>query len=59
MGYRGPGGYPMKFEPGDARFAEFGSSGPGAGSGPTRTLLSRREASAYNRAAMFLDWRPR
>jgi pectinesterase len=58
MGYRGPGGYPMKLEPGDARFGEYASRGPGARAGAGRPLLSRREAAAFTRPAMFGDWRP-
>ena len=58
MGYKGPGGYPMRLEPGDARFAEYGSTGPGAKRTPSRPLLSAAEAEAYGSAAMFGDWHP-
>ena len=58
MGYKGPGGYPMKLEASDARFAEYGSTGPGAKRAHSRHLLSPAEARAYGSAAMFGDWRP-
>jgi len=58
MGYKGPGGYPMRLEPGDARLAEYGSTGPGATRAQSRRLLSAAEARAYSRPAMFGDWRP-
>jgi pectinesterase len=58
MGYRGPGGYQMYLEAGDARFAEYASTGPGARRAPSRPLLTAAEARAYTRAAMFGDWRP-
>ena len=58
MGYRGPGGYQMYMQPGDGRFAEYGSTGPGAKRGPSRPLLTAGEASAYTREAIFGDWRP-
>ena len=58
MGYKGPGGYPMKLEASDARFAEHGSTGPGAKRAHSRQLLSAAEARAYGSAAMFGDWRP-
>ncbi len=58
MGYRGPGGYPMKLEAGDARFAEYASSGPGAHPSRTRPALSPAEGAAYRPSAIFGDWRP-
>ena len=58
MNYRGPGGYQMRFLPGDARFFEFRSRGPGARRGPTRPQLEPRDALRYGRSAMFGEWRP-
>lgn len=58
MGYKGPGGYQMYLEAGDARLAEFASTGPGARRAPSRPLLTAAEARAYTRAAMFGEWRP-
>jgi hypothetical protein len=48
----------MRFEPGDARFFELRSRGPGARRGPARPQLSASDAGAYSRAAMFADWAP-
>ena len=58
MGYRLPNGYQMYLEAGDARFAEYASTGPGAKRAPSRPLLTPEKARAYTRAAMFGDWRP-
>jgi pectinesterase len=58
MGYRLPDGTQMRFEPGDARFGERGSLGPGARPGSTRPQHSAEQAGAFSRHAMFGDWRP-
>jgi pectinesterase len=58
MGYRGPGGYPMRLEPGDARFFEYASRGPGDRRSPHRRQLGAAEARRLSRAAMFGDWHP-
>ena len=58
MGYRGPGGYQMYLEAGDARFAEYRSTGPGARRSSARRILSDSEARAYTREAMFGGWNP-
>lgn len=58
MGYKGPNGYPMRLEPGDARFAEHGSRGPGARRSPGRRFLSTAEAARFTRAAILGEWRP-
>ncbi len=58
MGYRGPNGYPMRLEPGDARFAEYLSRGPGARRSPARPQLGAAEAALYRAPAIFGDWRP-
>lgn len=49
MGYRGPGDYPMRLEPLDARLYEYRSRGPGAGRGPTRRLLGAAQAEFHRR----------
>ena len=58
MGYRGLGGYQMRLEPGDARFFEHASRGPGARRSPHRRRLTPAQARALGRAAMFGNWRP-
>jgi pectinesterase len=58
MGYKLPSGYQMYLQAGDARFAEYGSTGPGARRHPGRRVLTPFEARAYTRAAVFGDWRP-
>jgi pectinesterase len=58
MGYKLPDGYQMYLQAGDARFAEYESSGPGAKRQASRRLLTAPEAMAYTRAAVFGDWRP-
>jgi pectinesterase len=58
MTYRSATGATVTFQPGDARFAEYRSTGPGAVRHPARPQLSPREAAGYSRAAMFGDWRP-
>ncbi|HEX8381718.1 MAG TPA: pectinesterase family protein [Allosphingosinicella sp.] len=58
MHYRGPGGYRMTFEPGDARLAEYASTGPGSSGSPRRPILRRPQAAHFTRAALFGNWRP-
>lgn len=58
MNYRGPGGYQMTFQPGDARFAEYASQGLGATRSPGRRILSSAEAAEYRRERILGDWRP-
>jgi pectinesterase len=58
MGYKLPNGYQMYLQAGDARFAEYGSRGPGARRHPSRRVLTALEARSYTRAAIFGDWRP-
>jgi pectinesterase len=58
MGYKGPNGAPMRFEPGDARFAEYASRGPGARRFAGRRLLTPAEAAAYTPARILDGWRP-
>lgn len=58
MGYKGPNDYSMRLEPGDARFAEYGSFGPGARRSPGRHILQALDARRYSPAAIFRDWHP-
>jgi pectinesterase len=58
MGYKLPNGYQMYLQAGDARFAEYGSIGPGARRHASRRILTASEARAYTRAAVFGGWRP-
>lgn len=44
--------------PAHARFAEYGSSGPGAQSHPLRRQLSENEAAAYTPQRILRGWRP-
>jgi pectinesterase len=57
MGYKGPGGFPMRLEPGDARFSEYANAGLGARRGPGRRLLTPAEAAAFTPAAILAGWR--
>ncbi|TFI58177.1 pectin esterase [Sphingomonas parva] len=56
MGYKGPGGYPMRLEPGDARFFEYRSRGPGGGRHAARRQLGDAQAARFRR--VLGDWRP-
>ncbi len=47
------------YEPADARFAEFGTKGPGAVSSPTRKVLSAAEAAKITPAAVLGGWVPK
>jgi pectinesterase len=57
MGYKGPDGFAMRLEPGDARFSEYASIGPGARHVPGRKLLTPAEAAAFTPAAILAGWR--
>ncbi|PNU06777.1 hypothetical protein A8V01_00910 [Novosphingobium guangzhouense] len=67
MWYTDAAGKQAWFEPEDARFMEFGNTGPGAPA-PFGTahrevdrrsrLLNAAEAAAFSRERMFSDWRP-
>ena len=46
------------YEPSSARFAEFGTRGPGALKSPTRRVLSAREARAITPSAVLDGWTP-
>jgi pectinesterase len=56
MGYRGPGDYPMRLEPLDARLYEFRSRGPGARPGPDRRQLGAAEAAIHRRYPLSGGW---
>ncbi len=46
------------YEPASARFAEFGTTGPGAVASTTRRALSATDATRYTPAAVLGDWNP-
>ena len=46
------------YEPSSARFAEFGTTGPGAVQSPTRRMLSVAEAAKYTPSAVLDGWMP-
>lgn len=56
MGYRGPGGFPMRLEPLDARLFESRSRGPGARRGPGRRQLAAAQTAAYRLYPLSGDW---
>lgn len=72
MWYTGADGRQAWFEPEDARFMEFGNTGPGAvvplgavqspgegGNTPRRgRILDAAQADAFSRERMFGDWKP-
>ena len=58
MGYKGPGGYPMRLEAGDARFVEHANYGPGAQRTSSRPQLSVAEAAQYDRERILEGWNP-
>ncbi|HEX5872263.1 MAG TPA: pectinesterase family protein, partial [Longimicrobium sp.] len=46
-------------QPGDARFFEFGTTGPGAVSSPTRRVLTSEQAGEYTIVRVLDGWDPR
>jgi len=56
MGYRGPGGYQMRFLPGDARLYEYRSRGPGARLHPARRQLTAAAAERHRAAPLAGGW---
>jgi len=46
------------YEPASARFAEFGTKGPGAVASATRRTLTAAEAKRYTSAAVLDGWKP-
>jgi pectinesterase len=49
---------PQWFEPEEARFGEFGSTGPGANAGRRGAALTERQAQVLSRETMFGEWHP-
>jgi pectinesterase len=47
------------YEPADARFAEFGTKGPGAVASASRRVLTPDEAKRYTPAAVLDGWVPK
>jgi len=47
------------YEPEGARFFEYGTTGPGAVSSPSRRVLTATEAARYSPAAALDGWVPR
>ena len=47
------------YEPGDSRFFEYRSSGPGSGSSPGRRTLTAAEAEYYTPVNVLRGWQPR
>ncbi|WP_232492639.1 pectinesterase family protein [Novosphingobium kaempferiae] len=65
MWYTDADGKPAFFEPEDARFMEFGNTGPGASPpfGAARTqrrgrIIDAAQAAGFSREQMFRDWQP-
>ena len=58
MAGKGKDGKPIWFQPQDARFYEYGSTGPGALKSDTRKVLSDSEAQNYTRAIVLSGWEP-
>lgn len=58
MGMTDSTGQRLWSEPGDARFFEVRSTGPGAVPGPNRRVLAGAEAARYTVPAALGDWRP-
>jgi pectinesterase len=46
------------YEPSSARFVEYGTTGPGAVTSPTRRVLTPSEAANYTPSAVLGDWAP-
>jgi pectinesterase len=46
-------------QPGDARFFEYGSTGPGAVASPSRRVLTPEQAAAYDVVRVLDGWDPR
>ncbi len=46
------------YEPESARFFEYGSTGPGAQSSPSRRLLTKKEMQRFTRVNVFSGWNP-
>lgn len=49
----------VEHQPGDARFAEYGSTGPGAVASPSRRVMTPGEAAGYTIENVLDGWDPR
>lgn len=59
MGYNAKGGGRAELQPEEARFFEFGSTGPGAGQASARRrMLSAEQAKAYDPKLVLDGWMP-
>jgi pectinesterase len=58
MGYQSKSGAKVYLSPAQARFAEFGSTGPGAFENRRRPWLSPDAARAFNRQHVLGGWDP-
>lgn len=59
MGYNAKGGGRSELQPEEARFFEFGSTGPGAApASPRRRILSAEQAKAYDLKLVLDGWMP-
>ncbi len=58
MSGRGKDGSTIWFDPADARFFEYGSTGPGAHKTETRRVLSPAEAQNYSIENLLKGWNP-
>jgi len=58
MGSTDASGRRFEFRPENARFFEYGSTGPGAISSPTRRVLTDGEVRAYTPAQVLGGWTP-
>jgi pectinesterase len=52
-------GHRVENQPGDARFFEYGSTGPGAVASPSRRVLTAEQAAAYDIVRVLDGWDPR
>ncbi|MES2445102.1 MAG: pectinesterase family protein [Pseudomonadota bacterium] len=58
MGYKGPDGEQRRLTPQEARFFEYGSTGPGAGpASATRRMLDAEAAETFTEANVLGEWR--
>ena len=57
-GGRDEQGNRIMFQPEDARFFEYGSTGPGAITSPSRRVLTDKQASAYTPHHVLNGWQP-
>ena len=58
MGYAAPNGTRVFLQPSEARFGEYGSTGPGAFANRRRPQLTPRQAALYTPARVLEGWSP-